>query len=89
MALVASQVRAAAQEAGLGPKHIRALGVALRKLAAAQTEDESAADAVAQAEARLAKLREEIRAEEDQRIEREAQRYSGLTFPPEELVPAE
>jgi hypothetical protein len=87
--LLATMVHAAAKEAGLGDKHVRALGAALRKLAAAQTEGENAADAVAQAEAHLAKLREEIRAEEERRIEREAQRYSGLTFPPEELVPAE
>jgi hypothetical protein len=84
---MATLVRSAAKEAGLGDKHVRALGAALRKLAAEQTDGESATDAVAQAEAHLAKLREQIRADDEQRIRDEASKQSGILFPPAELVP--
>lgn len=82
-------VKEAARDAGLNARQLEALGVALRKrLADALTDPDQAAREAAQADARLAKLREEQATEEERRVtklaDRRAKELSKLTFPPEE-----
>jgi len=82
-------IREAAQDVGLNATELQALGIALRKRMA-ETLGDGGHEAEA-AEAKLAKLRAQIRADDTQRIntaaKREAERLSGLTLPPEELLP--
>ncbi len=94
--LMIDLIRTAAKEAGFNDKQVRALGTALHKVAAeAKSVDhddpERAAREAAQAEVRLAKVRAELDAADERRVSREANRrardLSGLTFPPEELIP--
>ncbi len=83
-------VRAAAQDAGLTSRQQQALGVALRKHVASLSDDpERSAQQAAEADARLAKLRAEITAEEERRIERAAAKRppADLAYPPSEWVP--
>ena len=80
---ISRAVLGAAKDAGLAPKPIRALGAALRAWATTQSGDEAAA---IQARDELAKLRAEIKADDERRIEQAAQKFSGLTFPPEEQL---
>jgi len=78
----ATWVRAAATEAGLNDKHVRALGLAMRKLALETGDGDST-----QAMDELAKLRAEIEADDQRRIRQAAQKLSGLTYgPPEEQL---
>lgn len=85
---MAEMIRQAAEGAGLDGLQVRALAVGLRKLTA-----EAGGDSIrAEAEAReLVKLREQIATREAQRTadaaREEAQRLSGLTLPPAELLP--
>lgn len=84
-------IRDAARDIGLNRDELQALGVALRKRLAQET-DPGGADADA-ADARLAELRARIKTDDERRIarvaERRAQQLSGLTFPPDEMLPAE
>ena len=73
----------AARDAGIPRDYITALGPALRRQFALLAGDDDAAD---EQEQRVAAVREKIRAAEARRAEKAAQRYSGLTFPPDELV---
>lgn len=81
---IAHAVRAAAEDIGLRQEQLAALGTALRKhLSTAAGE----ADLAEREDARLREQVERLRASEESRVEKAAQRYSGLTFPPSELVP--
>lgn len=91
-------VTAACREAELSPTQRAALGTALRKIVSehrALGADGDAAEAhhreAAEEDAKLQELRERIQIEQDGRVskaaERRARELSGLTFPPEELVP--
>jgi len=84
-------IRDAAQDAGLNQTQVQTLGVALRKRLADAVDDPDAARIADQADARLAELRDRSEADDERRINREADRrareLSGLTFPPDELVP--
>lgn len=77
-------ITAAAKDAGIPAPYVKALGPALRKQVALLAGDEEVA---AEAESRVAEIREQVAAAEQERVERAAQRYSGLTFPPAELLP--
>lgn len=85
-------IRDAATDIGLNSRQLQALGIALRKRLVERGDDpELAAREAAQADVRLAEIREQLKAEEDRKVakiaDRRAQELSGLTFPPEELVP--
>ena len=85
---MAALIRQAAADAGLDALQVNALGMGLRMRVAETSGD----TAKAEAEAReLAKLRERIDAEREQRIadaaRAEAERLSGLTLPPAEWLP--
>lgn len=88
-------IRDAAREAGLNPRQMEALGVALRKQLAGSMDidPQQAAREAAQADARLAKLREQLHKDEERRVvklaDRRAQELSTLTFPPAEWAPEE
>jgi hypothetical protein len=86
--MMPEMVKTAAEQAGLNDKQVNALGVGLRKLAFEARGDSAGADAEA---ARLADLREQIDAEQEQRIADaarvEAERLSGLTLPLAEWLP--
>jgi hypothetical protein len=84
-ALVARMVHEAARRAGLNDKQVAALGVGLRALTFEAQGDTAAAEDEAQ---RLAELREEIAADDQRRIEAEAQRLTGLV-PASEIAPGE
>ena len=88
--LVANMVKEAAKRAGLNESQVAALGIGLRAVAAEASGDAATAEAEA---ARLAVIRDDLAAAEEQRIadlaREEAERLSGLTMPPEELLPAE
>lgn len=73
--LLTQAISTAAQEAGLSRDQVRALGPALRKQLALQAGDTQAAEA---ADARVTELRERLRQQDEQRIERAGQRYAGL-----------
>ncbi len=83
-------VRAASNDVGLSKRQQQALGVALRKHAASLSDDpQRSAQQAAEADARLAKLREEISAEEEHRVERAAAMRppADLAYPPSEWMP--
>lgn len=82
---LARLVRVAAQHAGLTGDRLTALGVGLR-LAVAETQGDS--EAAERTTAALAQLRERIADDDRHRIEREAQRLTGLV-PAAELAPGE
>lgn len=73
----------AAKDAGIPSEYVRALGPALRRQFALAAGDDEAAEAQ---EGKLAEIRAKIASAEAKRAEKAAQRYSGLTFPPDELV---
>lgn len=73
----------AARDAGIPRDYITALGPALRRQFALLAGDDDAAD---EQEERVAAVREKIRANEERRARKAAQAYSGLTFPPDEMV---
>ena len=73
----------AAREIGIHPETVKALGPALRRELAWLEGDEAAYQA---AEPRVIELRERIKARDQQRIEREAQKYVGLV-PADEFLP--
>lgn len=87
MTFVVQAIETAAKEAGLSPRHVQALGTAMRKQLALSSGDEASARA---AEERVEQLRSEIDAADADRIYRaartEAQRLSGLTLPPSEWL---
>lgn len=90
--MVLRAFRDAARDAGLGAHQVQALATALRKRLAEHGNDpQRAAQEAAQADARLAELRQKIADDEERRVralaERRAQELSGLMFPPAELVP--
>ena len=85
-------IRDAARDAGLNATQVQALGAALHKRLAEHGGDPERADReAAQADARLADLRNKIARDEENRVaklaDRRARDLSGLTFPPEEMVP--
>jgi hypothetical protein len=84
LSMVAKAMQGAMRDIGLSPRHVEALGPAFRKQLALMQGDDATADAM---DARVAEVRRQIQTADDQRIEKAAQRFSGLTFPPEELVP--
>jgi hypothetical protein len=85
---MADLIRQAAADAGLDALQVNALGMGLRMRVLETQGDGAGAEAEAQ---QLARLREQIAAEEAQRIadaaRAEAERLSGLTLPPAELIP--
>jgi hypothetical protein len=90
-AMTLRAIREAAQDAGLTREQVQALGVALRRrLAEAAGENGPEVEA---AEARLAELRDRIKANENRRLsnlaERRAREITKTTalFPPDELLP--
>lgn len=87
-------IRDAATDIGLNSRQLQALGIALRKRLVERGDDpELAAREAAQADAKLAELREQAQAEEERKVtklaDRRAKELSGLTFPPEEWTPEE
>jgi hypothetical protein len=94
VATTLTAIRDAARDAGLNKVQLQALGVALRKRLAEQGGDpERAATEASAADAKLAELRTKVRDDEERRVsklaDRRARELSGLTFPPEELLPAD
>ena len=73
----------AAEDAGIPRDYVKALGPALRRQLALLAGDDAAA---AEQEAVVARVRDQIQATEARRAEKAAQRFSGLTFPPEEYI---
>jgi len=76
---IAKAMQDACREVGFTDKQRQALGAALRKRLT-----DGAADPAD--DAHLQRLKDEIKAADEQRIEQAAQKYSGLTFPPEEVL---
>jgi hypothetical protein len=89
-AQMAAMVREALVRAGVDDKIVNVVGVGMRALLAEHKGDRAAAEAEA---AKLDQLREEIAADDQQRIHEaakaEAERLSGLTLPPEEWLAPE
>jgi hypothetical protein len=89
-ALMARMVQEAAKRAGLDGRQVTALGVALRGIAVEAGGDTATAE---RCNADLAGLREQLVAADARRIataaREEAERLSGLTMPPQELLPPE
>lgn len=84
-AMMVSVIRDAAGEIGLNRDQLNALGSAMRGRLALMSGDDETAEA---ADAQVAKLRERIEAQEEERIERAAARRppADLEYPPEEWV---
>jgi hypothetical protein len=83
--LMAKMVQEAATRAGLSGRQVAALGIGLRGIALEAQGDTAAAEVEAR---RLGTIREEIAADDQRRIEREAQRLTGLV-PASEIAPGE
>lgn len=84
-AQIVQTITAAAKDAGIPQRYVRALGPALRRQFALVAGDEEAAE---QAERRVAEIREQIATEEENRVAKRAAKRPppDLVYPPQEWV---